>query len=58
MVERIVFKGRTAEQAEKLGEKDFDRLITSRARRRKRRNFLSYRALIEKVSKTAKSGSP
>lgn len=58
MVERIVFKGMTSDLVEKLGEKDFDRLITSRARRTKRRNFLRYRALVEKVSKTGKSGKP
>jgi small subunit ribosomal protein S19 len=58
MVERIVFKGMTSEQVEKLAERDFDRLMTSRARRTKKRNFLRYRMLMEKVRKAGKSGKP
>lgn len=56
MVERIVFKGMLSDQVEKLSDKEFDRLVTSRARRTMKRNFLRYRMLLEKVGKYGKSG--
>ncbi len=54
MVERIMFKGRTAEQAAVLSDGDFNRLVNSRARRWLKRNSLNYRELMEKV-KVAKA---
>ncbi len=55
MVERIVFKGMTADQVSKLTGEKFLELISSRARRSIRRNFLKYRQLSAKVERYRKA---
>ncbi len=55
MVERIVFKGMTADQVSKLSGEEFLRLANSRARRSVKRNFLRYRELFKKAEEYRKS---
>ncbi len=57
MVERIVFKGMTAEQAEKISSEEFMKLIGSRARRSAKRNFFRYKELVEKAAAYKKKGT-
>jgi small subunit ribosomal protein S19 len=58
MVERIIFKGMTADQLEKISTEEFLRLIASRARRSIKKNFVRYKALIVKAEKLKKGNSP
>ncbi len=57
MVERIVFKGMTADQVSKLSGDEFLGLVTSRARRTVKRNAMKYKALLAEVGKRRASKS-
>jgi small subunit ribosomal protein S19 len=57
MVERIAFKGKTAEQVAAMPRQEFLNLISSRERRWIERNSLQYKKITEKILKRAKSGT-
>jgi small subunit ribosomal protein S19 len=57
MVERIAFKGRTAEQVAVMQMPEFIKLIKSRERRWIERNSLQYKKITEKIEKRKKTGN-
>ena len=57
MVERIAFKGMTAEQVATMPMEKFMKLIGTRERRWVLRNSLQYKKIMEKIAARGKSGS-
>ncbi len=56
MVEKIAFKGLTAEQVKVLDANEFAKLVNSRARRSLKRNSIEYRKLMEKIKEYKEKG--
>ncbi|MFI5412314.1 MAG: ribosomal protein S19 family protein [Candidatus Micrarchaeales archaeon] len=56
MVERIAFRGKTAQEAQLIKPEDYIKLVKSRQRRSMKRNFDRYKALVHKVDEIKKRG--
>ncbi|MCW6159944.1 MAG: ribosomal protein S19 family protein [Candidatus Micrarchaeales archaeon] len=56
MVERIAFRGKTAQEAQALKPDEYMSLVKSRQRRTMKRQGLVYRELIQKVEMHKKKG--
>ncbi len=57
MAERIVFRGMTAAEAEKLSLEQYTKLVNARERRAIKRSALRYRRLVSEIGKSASSWS-
>ncbi len=56
MVERIVFRGKTAQEAQAIKHEEYFKMIKSRQRRSVKRNSLMYRKLVQTVEELKKKG--